>query len=101
MFSNAVHMCTLMYLLTYFKPFFFKPTIRLLDCRNYLKVNYFFSEDGALVTIDVGLAYRDDTVSEWTEMAHSYEQRKLSCNFTTTKVRTRHAEHQLLCIDKH
>lgn len=42
-------------------------------------------EDGALATIDVGLAYRDDTVSEWTEMAHSFEQRKLSCNFTTTK----------------
>ncbi|KAK7945165.1 hypothetical protein WMY93_000893 [Mugilogobius chulae] len=42
-------------------------------------------EDGALVTIDVGLAYRDDTVSEWTEMAHSFEQRKLSCNFTTPK----------------
>uniref|UniRef100_A0A3B4UCL5 Wnt ligand secretion mediator n=1 Tax=Seriola dumerili TaxID=41447 RepID=A0A3B4UCL5_SERDU len=42
-------------------------------------------EDGALVTIDVGLAYRDDTVSEWTEMAHSFEQRKLSCNFTTAK----------------
>ncbi|XP_069568563.1 protein wntless homolog isoform X1 [Brachyistius frenatus] len=42
-------------------------------------------EDGALVTIDVGLAYRDDTVSEWTEMAHSFEQRKLNCNFTTEK----------------
>ncbi|XP_041805659.1 protein wntless homolog isoform X2 [Chelmon rostratus] len=41
--------------------------------------------DGAMVTIDVGLAYRDDTVSEWTEMAHSFEQRKLTCNFTTTK----------------
>ncbi|XP_029971145.1 protein wntless homolog isoform X1 [Salarias fasciatus] len=42
-------------------------------------------EDGAMVTIDVGLAYRDDTISEWTEMAHSFEQRKLSCNFTTAK----------------
>ncbi|XP_020505194.1 protein wntless homolog isoform X1 [Labrus bergylta] len=42
-------------------------------------------EDGALATIDVGLAYRDDTLSEWTEMAHSFEQRKLTCNFTTTK----------------
>ncbi|XP_047446048.1 protein wntless homolog isoform X2 [Mugil cephalus] len=42
-------------------------------------------DDGALVTIDVGLAYRDDTVSEWTEMAHSFEQRKLNCNFTTDK----------------
>ncbi|XP_028448763.1 protein wntless homolog isoform X2 [Perca flavescens] len=41
--------------------------------------------DGALATIDVGLAYRDDTVSEWTEMAHSYEQRKLTCDFTTAK----------------
>ncbi|XP_029381434.1 protein wntless homolog isoform X2 [Echeneis naucrates] len=42
-------------------------------------------EDGAMVTIDVGLAYRDDTISEWTEMAHSFEQRRLSCNFTATK----------------
>ncbi|XP_039998776.1 protein wntless homolog isoform X2 [Xiphias gladius] len=42
-------------------------------------------EDGAMVNIDVGLAYRDDTVSEWTEMAHSFEQRKLSCNFTTPR----------------
>ncbi|KAI3375123.1 hypothetical protein L3Q82_021634 [Scortum barcoo] len=42
-------------------------------------------EEGAMATIDVGLAYRDDTVSEWTEMAHSFEQRKLNCNFTTAK----------------
>uniref|UniRef100_A0A3P8T8Q1 Wnt ligand secretion mediator n=1 Tax=Amphiprion percula TaxID=161767 RepID=A0A3P8T8Q1_AMPPE len=42
-------------------------------------------EDGAMVTVDVGLAYRDDTISEWTEMAHSFEQRKLSCSFTTAK----------------
>ncbi|XP_004570621.1 protein wntless homolog isoform X1 [Maylandia zebra] len=42
-------------------------------------------EDGSLVYIDVGLAYRDDMDSEWTEMAHSFEQRKLSCNFTATK----------------
>ncbi|XP_063317589.1 protein wntless homolog isoform X2 [Pelmatolapia mariae] len=42
-------------------------------------------EDGALVHIDVGLAYRDDLKSDWTEMAHSFEQRKLSCNFTATK----------------
>ncbi|XP_018532651.1 protein wntless homolog isoform X2 [Lates calcarifer] len=42
-------------------------------------------EEGVVVTVDVGLAYRDDTFSEWTEMAHSFEQRKLSCNFTTAK----------------
>ncbi|XP_029930918.1 protein wntless homolog isoform X2 [Myripristis murdjan] len=41
--------------------------------------------DGAMVTIDVGLAYRDDTLSEWTEMAHSIEQRKLNCSFNTAK----------------
>ena len=51
-------------------------------------------EDGALATVDVGLAYRDDTLSEWTEMAHSLEQRKLKCNFTTTKVRS-----VLSCMD--
>lgn len=38
--------------------------------------------------MDVGLAYRDSTLSEWTEMAHSIEHRKLSCNFTATKVST-------------
>lgn len=38
--------------------------------------------------MDVGLAYRDSTLSEWTEMAHSIEHRKLSCNFTATKVNT-------------
>ncbi|XP_010731648.1 protein wntless homolog isoform X2 [Larimichthys crocea] len=42
-------------------------------------------DEGAMAMIDVGLAYRDDTVSEWTEMAHSFEQRKLNCNFTTSK----------------
>jgi len=36
--------------------------------------------------MDVGLAYRDSTLSEWTEMAHSIEHRKLSCNFTASKV---------------
>lgn len=39
-----------------------------------------------MVTLDVRLAYRDDTVSEWTELAHSFEQRKLSCNLTISKV---------------
>lgn len=39
-----------------------------------------------MVTVDVGLAYRDDTFSEWTEMARSFEKRKLNCNFTTDKV---------------
>lgn len=43
-------------------------------------------DDGALITMDVGLAYRDDLLSEWTEMAHSIEHRKLRCNFTATKV---------------
>ncbi|XP_066511495.1 protein wntless homolog isoform X4 [Hoplias malabaricus] len=42
-------------------------------------------DDGAIVTIDVGLAYRDNSLSEWTEMTHSVEQRKLSCNLSTTK----------------
>uniref|UniRef100_A0A674NVN6 Wnt ligand secretion mediator n=1 Tax=Takifugu rubripes TaxID=31033 RepID=A0A674NVN6_TAKRU len=42
-------------------------------------------EEGAMVTLDVRLAYRDDTISEWTELAHSFEQRKLSCNLTISK----------------
>lgn len=51
-----------------------------------LTVRNVLSEEGAMVTVDVGLAYRDDTISEWTEMARSFEQRKLNCNFTTAKV---------------
>lgn len=39
-----------------------------------------------MMTLDVRLGYRDDTVSEWTELAHSFEQRKLSCNLNITKV---------------
>ncbi|MBN3313254.1 WLS protein, partial [Atractosteus spatula] len=50
-------------------------------------------EAGAVVTIDVGLAYRDDTLSEWTEMAHSTEQRRLSCNFTTPKTPENEGRH--------
>lgn len=42
-----------------------------------------------MANIEVGLAYRDDTVSKWTEMARSSEQRRLNCNFTTAKVRRR------------
>ncbi|CAL8324867.1 unnamed protein product [Arctogadus glacialis] len=42
-------------------------------------------EEGALATVDVALAYRDDTLSEWTEMAHSLEQRELKCKFNTQK----------------
>ncbi|XP_035993776.1 protein wntless homolog [Fundulus heteroclitus] len=42
-------------------------------------------EEGAVVTIDVSLAYRDDLFSEWTEMAHSFEHRNLNCNFTAAK----------------
>ncbi|KAL0966686.1 hypothetical protein UPYG_G00298420 [Umbra pygmaea] len=56
-------------------------------------------EEGAMVTIDVGLAYRDDSLSEWTEMAHSVEQRKLSCNLNITKTyeyEGRHYECDLL-----
>lgn len=51
-----------------------------------LVLSFLCPVDGALVTVDVGLAYRDDPTSEWTEMAHSLEQRKLNCNFTTAKV---------------
>lgn len=39
-----------------------------------------------MATIDVRLGYRDDSVSEWTQMAHSIEERKLNCNFTAAKV---------------
>lgn len=39
-----------------------------------------------MVTLDVRLGYRDDTVGEWTELAHSFEQRKLNCNLNISKV---------------
>uniref|UniRef100_A0A8C6P4Q8 Wnt ligand secretion mediator n=1 Tax=Nothobranchius furzeri TaxID=105023 RepID=A0A8C6P4Q8_NOTFU len=42
-------------------------------------------KDGAIVNLDVKLAYRDDMVSEWNEMARSFEKRKLHCNFTFPK----------------
>ncbi|XP_037537422.1 protein wntless homolog [Nematolebias whitei] len=42
-------------------------------------------EEGAAVSIDVGLAYRDDMFSEWKEMAHSLEQKKLHCNLSLPK----------------
>ncbi|XP_063283974.1 protein wntless homolog [Pelobates fuscus] len=35
--------------------------------------------ENAMVTLDVAMAYRDDTSDPWTEMAHSVEQRKLKC----------------------
>lgn len=41
-----------------------------------------------MATMDVRLAYRDDLMGSWTEMAHSIEHRKLNCNFTTSKVNT-------------
>ncbi|XP_043555308.1 protein wntless homolog isoform X3 [Chiloscyllium plagiosum] len=41
--------------------------------------------EGAVVTLDVSLGYRDDRFSEWTEMAHSFESRKLNCNFSSPK----------------
>ena len=39
-----------------------------------------------MVTLDVRLGYRDDMAGEWTELAHSFEQRKLNCNLTISKV---------------
>lgn len=51
-----------------------------------LTVSGWFAEEGAMVTLDVRLGYRDDTISEWTELAHSFEQRKLHCNLNISKV---------------
>uniref|UniRef100_A0A3B5LBI6 Wnt ligand secretion mediator n=1 Tax=Xiphophorus couchianus TaxID=32473 RepID=A0A3B5LBI6_9TELE len=53
------------------------------DCA--IVVYYTIKMDGAVVTIDASLAYRDDLFSEWTEMAHSLEHRNLNCNFTSEK----------------
>ncbi|KAM4640603.1 protein wntless homolog [Discoglossus pictus] len=42
-------------------------------------------KDGAVVTLDVRMAYRDDVSEEWTEMARSDEHRKLKCTFPIPK----------------
>ncbi|KAM4628535.1 protein wntless homolog [Polymixia lowei] len=42
-------------------------------------------EDDVFITIDAGLAYRDDMVSEWTTKFHSVEQRPLRCMFAISK----------------
>lgn len=44
-------------------------------------------EDDVTVTIDAGLAYRDDLMSEWTRKFHSVEQRPLRCIFGVPKVK--------------
>ncbi|XP_073935891.1 protein wntless homolog isoform X2 [Castor canadensis] len=41
--------------------------------------------ENAEVSMDVSLAYRDDTLAEWTEMAHERVPRKLKCTFTSPK----------------
>uniref|UniRef100_A0A8D0RKB8 Wnt ligand secretion mediator n=1 Tax=Sus scrofa TaxID=9823 RepID=A0A8D0RKB8_PIG len=41
--------------------------------------------ENAEVSMDVSLAYRDDMVAEWTEMAHERVPRKLKCTFTSPK----------------
>lgn len=46
-----------------------------------------FAEDDAVITLDAGLAYRDNLVSEWTRRIHSLEQRPLRCIFEVPKVR--------------
>ncbi|XP_041643168.1 protein wntless homolog isoform X2 [Cheilinus undulatus] len=43
-------------------------------------------EKELMATMEVGLAYRDNTVSEWTKMVRSFEQRKLNCNFIEAKI---------------
>lgn len=42
--------------------------------------------ENAEVSMDVSLAYRDDTLAEWTEMAHERVPRKLKCTFPSPKV---------------
>lgn len=44
------------------------------------------AEDGAVVTIDARLGYRDDLMSEWTAKFHSVEQRPLRCILAVPKV---------------
>lgn len=60
----------------------------------------FLAEDDVILTVDVGLAYRDDLKSEWSTKFHSVEQQPLRCILTVPKVnlhdRISHA--QIVCI---
>ncbi|KAK2496977.1 hypothetical protein MC885_009636 [Smutsia gigantea] len=47
--------------------------------------NLFLIGENAEVSMDVSLAYRDDMLAEWTEMAHERVPRKLKCTFTSPK----------------
>ncbi|XP_034091626.1 protein wntless homolog [Gymnodraco acuticeps] len=42
-------------------------------------------EEDVIITIDAGLAHRDDLKSEWTTARHSVEQRPLRCTFSVPK----------------
>ncbi|KAM8875850.1 protein wntless homolog isoform 3-T3 [Spinachia spinachia] len=42
-------------------------------------------EDDVAITIDAGLAYRDDLTSEWSAKFHSVERRPLRCTFAVAK----------------
>uniref|UniRef100_A0A3Q1HZB3 Wnt ligand secretion mediator n=1 Tax=Anabas testudineus TaxID=64144 RepID=A0A3Q1HZB3_ANATE len=42
-------------------------------------------EDDVILTIDAGLAYRDNLMSEWTTKFHSVEQRPLKCTLAVPK----------------
>ncbi|XP_043941536.1 protein wntless homolog [Protopterus annectens] len=50
-------------------------------------------EDGAIVTLDVSLGYRNSSKDDWTLMAHSVEARKLKCNFTASKTYENEGRH--------
>lgn len=45
-----------------------------------------FVEDDVIVTIDAGLAYRDDLIFEWTTKFYSVEKRPLRCVLAVPKV---------------
>ncbi|XP_010159720.1 PREDICTED: protein wntless homolog, partial [Eurypyga helias] len=42
-------------------------------------------EENAEITLDVSLAYRDNTFDDWKEIAHAIEIRKLKCTFGSPK----------------
>ncbi|XP_074859196.1 protein wntless homolog isoform X2 [Carettochelys insculpta] len=50
-------------------------------------------KENAEITLDVSLAYRDDMFSEWKEMAHAIETRKLKCSFSSPKTTEHEGRH--------
>ena len=62
--------------------------LKIVCGRCVRKLDYFSVcvEDDVIITIDAGIAYRDNGMSEWTTQFHSVERRPLRCTLGVPKV---------------